>query len=228
MFRNKKLVLVGINGAGKSTTANNLAGDAVFDTGASTSRITTRVEAQNLDEGFLIIDSPGFGTTDALFFQEFLNFRERILVEAPTHAFLLVVKFNVNEAAAFYIAAEQFFRAFGDEGIKSVVIVCIQGNPARMYGRDQFRQVLIETDGYKYLKRRNGNVDIPFCLWDNVDINRHPRQREELLNLINPLPNYSLTHWRMALNAMENAIDNFNREDAIRNRPNPPPNFRCK
>ena len=69
----------------------------------------------------------------------------------PLDAFVLVIKFDQKESKGFFGAAKQFVRYFGRIGIKSLMIICIQANDALILSTDEFREVLLRTDGYTYL-----------------------------------------------------------------------------
>ena len=164
----KKYMLVGAMGAGKSSTGNKLLEKDVFDVGDEFGRVTTEISIQPSDNGELcILDCPGFGDLDVDLLNIIQSSKARLINESPLDGFFLVVKFNQDDSLQFSHAAKQFHEIFGTNGLKSLVLLCIQGSPKRRYSQGKFQSILYNTDGYKYLKSNNNNQDIPYCLWDN-------------------------------------------------------------
>lgn len=166
----KKLILIGPMGHGKSTTGNTLCGGAnCFSSGQDVVSVTQKIKMQ-VHENLTVIDCPGFGdaTNENLFMDKFLEKKNELLGACPIDAFVLVIKFDVRESKPFLLTAKQFVKCFGSLGTKSLIILCIQGNPQRRFSDDDFDEIIKSSDGYRYLKEKNDNRPIPYCLWENI------------------------------------------------------------
>jgi len=135
----KKFVIVGPMGYGKSTTGNKLCGDDVFTIGSDVTRITTSIQYQETSANLTIVDCPGFGdpVDETIFYVEFLKRKEYFLELVPIDAFILVIKFDQNISSSFLDAAKQYVQVFGTAGIKSLMILCIQGSEKRRYSKGE-------------------------------------------------------------------------------------------
>jgi hypothetical protein len=100
----------------------------------------------------------------------------------PIDALVLVLKFEINECHGFKQAAVQFTKLFGTQSLKSLVILCIQSSAKSHYSDSQFDEMFKEQYYYKYLKEKNGNSDIPYCLWNNFT--PYPNQDNNLSNCL--------------------------------------------
>ena len=77
--------------------------------------------------------------------------------------------------------------AFDQEGLKSLMLLCIQGNEEIRFANDEFKRILLESNGYKYLVEQNNGSPIPFCLWDNFKpYEMQNKNFEECLELLIP------------------------------------------
>lgn len=175
----RRLVLIGQLGMGKSTLGNALLNQNRFSIGCQNSAVTEEVQTGESFK-YKIFDCPGFGDVndEFRFFKKFLDHKNVLINFVPINAIVIVVKFDQRESNNFLDAAKNCYSAFGKEGIKSVMIVCIQANDRLIMSNDDFRRCLFESDGYKYLKEKKGDF-IPYCLWDNLNPNRYPTQKED-------------------------------------------------
>ncbi len=152
------IVLLGAMGNGKSTTGNNLLGGNMFTSGNDSVSVTKSIslmtsgnftfltETSLMTSGDLtVVDCPGFGdpSNETIFFRSFLNKKEQLLNAAPIDAFVLVTKIDGDESGAFLQTAEHFVKSFGKPALKSLIILCIQGNPARRYSDSEFEKNFI-------------------------------------------------------------------------------------
>jgi hypothetical protein len=119
---------------------------------------------------------------DEVFQAEFLNERNRMMEICPIDAFVLVLKFESDRCDGFKQAAEQFTNFFGTQSLKSLVILCIQSNNENHFSDQAFDKMFKEQRYYNYLKERNCNTDIPYCLWNNI--HPYPNQNNNLLNCL--------------------------------------------
>lgn len=131
---NSALVFIGPMGHGKSSTCNKLSESNFFTVGQDTVSVT---HSLNFKKGgsLTLVDCPGFGDleNEKTFLESFLSKKSDILNLTPISAFILVIKFNINESPDFLQAAKNFVKCFGSSGIKSLVILCIQSNVSRRY-----------------------------------------------------------------------------------------------
>ena len=146
-----------------------------------------------------VFDCPGFGdpSNETIFFRNFLSKKEQLLNAAPIDAFLLVTKFDRDESGAFLQTAEHFVKSFGKPALKSLIILCIQGNPARRYSDSEFEKILKQTSGYTYLKSLNSDNEIKYLLWE----------RQNFDSVRKSLPKYSKEQMEMAFDLVENRAE---------------------
>jgi hypothetical protein len=100
----------------------------------------------------------------------------------PIDALVLVLKFEIDQCDGFRKAAGQFTKLFGTQSLNSLVILCIQSSSEHHYSDRDFDKMLKEQFYYKYLKEKNGNTDIPYCLWNNI--HPYPNQDNNLLKCL--------------------------------------------
>ena len=201
------LIFLGPMGNGKSTTANKLSNSNSFTTGYDDRTVTQSVRIKS-HQNVISIDCPGFGdpTNENLFLNQFLAKRSDLLAKVPISAFVLVVKFDRNQCRAFHESAKKFVRCFGSEGIKSLVILCIQGNPARRYSDDEFQEIFAESEGARFLFRKNNSQKLNMCLWENIH-GDYPGQKDRFDAIVNNLPEFTDIHMKYAFDMIENQLD---------------------
>ena len=165
-----KFLIVGMIGAGKSSTGNTLIGANAFTRGLDLNAITRQCShAISKDQSMLIIDTPGFGDLRDrnLFLTALKNYETQIQNLLPLNGLLLVVKFIGNKSESFERSVEYFIEAFESSSLKSLMLICIQAGVK--YDDEQFKGILFNSNGYKYLKSKNNGQDIQYCLWDNLE-----------------------------------------------------------
>ena len=97
------------------------------------------------------------------------------------------------------------------------MILCIQGSSQQHYSDVQFDKILKNDLNYKYLKEKNNNQDIPYCMWDNIT--PEPSQNEKLLKCLENRKQITLTEMEYIIDFVQNNIDN----KPIPPKPNPQP-----
>ena len=142
--------------------------------------ITTYVKIAEIN-GFKIADCAGFGDNieDKVFLQSYRDNESVLKSMAPINAIVMVVKFNNTDALSFKNTAYEFWKIFGNRSIGSIVLLCIQTGDI-IYSDDDFRRILTNSEGYKFLKSKNEDRDIPHVLWDNF--HEYPNQTESFNN----------------------------------------------
>ena len=191
----KYFLLFGDIGAGKSSVGNSLLNEDVFDVGENTTdRCTQEIKIalvlkRKLFGDLTIIDTPGIGKTrdeKQVFHRAILNNKEVICKIDKVDAFVLVVKFNNDQASSFVASADEFVKLFSVRALSSLVVLCIQVGTKR-YGINNFDEVIKNSNGYKHLAERFGDK-IEYCLWDNVKPFRH--QEEKLNSIVSRLDSF--------------------------------------
>ena len=176
----RRLILIGQLGMGKSSLGNALLNQNKFSVGCQNSAVTVEVQIEESLK-YKIFDCPGYGDVndEYRFFKKFLEHKNVLIKFAPINAIVIVVKFDQRESNNFLDAAKNCYSAFGKEGLKSVMLVCIQANDRLIMSNADFKKCLFESDGYTFLKEKNDAQPIPYCLWDNLNPNRYPTQQED-------------------------------------------------
>ena len=134
----------------------------------------------------------------------------------PISAFALVIKFDADRCLNFFVAAKQIVRLLGRETLKSLIIVCIQGNERRIYSETEFENILYSSDGYKHLLDKNFNVPIPYCLWDNFK--PYLNQEEKLISGLNRLELFTMVKFNYMICILENNYEDHRERDEERRR----------
>jgi ribosome biogenesis GTPase A len=137
-LKDKRVLLVGPPGSGKSSTGNTLSNNRIFTTGNRPSRVTTEIEIKRSQNGLIICDMPGLDSdmNDEVFLESFLKTKNALKEGIPIDALVSVIKFDINVGQGFLRASEQFFKAFGTIGIESLIFLCIQTNDETIYGEN--------------------------------------------------------------------------------------------
>ena len=178
----KNLFIVGPSGSGKSHTGNTISRNNNW--GERQTRVGTDIHIKKTSNGGMIGDFLGFTDYDDhdVFLTRFLakrNELEEVVKQRPIDAFLLVIKFERETSHGFHTASKHFVKLFGTQTIESLVIICIQSSFDEIYSDNDFKPILKNSEGYKYLKEKNQNIDVPYCLWDNI--RPYPEQNAHLL-----------------------------------------------
>jgi hypothetical protein len=137
----------------------------------------------------------------------------------PIDALVLVLKFEINECYGFKQAAVQFTKLFGTQSLKSLVILCIQSSAVIHYSDKQFDEMFKEQYYYKYLKEKNGNSDIPYCLWNNIS--PYPNQDNNLSNCLESRTQITSQDMNYFFDFIQNYLDRPKPLSPVP--PNPPP-----
>ena len=200
--KTKRLLLIGNLGHGKSTTGNFLLKRSFFTRGDISDRVTNDIKTCT-SNGYTITDTPGFGDLNDkhLFYTKMIEFKKHVLEQSPFDALILVVKFDFwsveaeIDSASFNKSIDNFEEAFGPEGFKSLILICIQNK--LHHNETDFDLKLKSSEGFKKLKKLNSNFDIPYVLWDNFE--PEPDQLDRLDHCLH----YNVKFTR---NSMEHAI----------------------
>ena len=66
------------------------------------------------------------------------------------------------------------------------------------------------TGGYLYLVKKNENIQIPYCLWDNFrEYTNQEKNFEECLNKLKP---FTMLHMKYAMDNIDNIVLVLNKE----------------
>jgi hypothetical protein len=208
-YRQKKLVLIGPVGSGKSTTGCILLRNKPnrFTTGKQSIPVTIEFQAEN-DNLLHVVDTSGLSdqTNSDIFQNNFLKYKEEFLKILPIDAFILVIKFDGKEFKGFFTASQEYFRYFGSIGIKSLLILFIQEGEEITYSEKTFLDIISKSDGYRFLKVKNNDQRIPFCLWDNKSSIYYDMQQNELLNQVAKLEKIDFNKFIAFCDMLENDI----------------------
>lgn len=216
----KTILIIGAFGHGKSSTGNKLLERDVFNVGKSRNIITKDVSIET-SEKYSVVDCPGFGELEEkkLFFLTFPRHKTALENICPIDGIVLVLKFDKDNCFSFSNTARQFMSAFDQEGLKSLMLLCIQGNEEIRFGNDKFREILLESSGYKYLVEQNNGAPIPFCLWDNF--RPYQRQMENFEECLTRLLRFEKINMSYSFKLMSKELRILELEEQlIRNRPN--------
>jgi translation elongation factor EF-1alpha len=206
----KTILLIGRIGNGKSTTGNKLLRKDAFTRGSRMDPITKQVQFEVSADGQLtIFDCPGFGDVNdqLLFLEAFKKSKQALDSNSPVDGIILVVKFDKDQSNGLTGAAKEFLSAFGSLSIKSLMLLCIQGNTELIYSQGEFRDVLYNSEGYKFLKAKNNNNDIPYCLWDNF--NEYFEQNQNFNRAISGLDSLDSVRFSYIFDFVDKEIENI-------------------
>ena len=102
------------------------------------------------------------------------------------------------------------------------MIICIQANEQKIFSSNKFHDLLLSSDGYKYLKEKNSGCAIPYCLWDNL---RPPSDQEtNFLSCLKELKPFNKIYFEYSCDMLQNDISrieelqNWLTDSAIMNR----------
>ena len=107
----------------------------------------------------------------------------------------------------FYFSAEDFYSTFGDVGLKRLVLICILDGEMTS-DIEKFRLALHNSDGYKFLKLKNNNVDVPFVIWNNF--NPYPNQVNKLKTYLEGMDKIDKASFNLIFENIENQIESIN------------------
>ena len=179
----KNLLIIGAFGHGKSSTGNKLLENDIFNVHRLRNMIGVQIGCSSK---YCVADCSGFGESN-IFNQNFLTPGTVLENICPIDGIVLVLKFNRDNCFSFLNTARQVVSAFDQEGLKSLMLLCIQGNEEIRFANDEFKRILLESNGYKYLVEQNNGSPIPFCLWDNFKpYEMQNKNFEECLELLIP------------------------------------------
>lgn len=214
----KKLLLVGTQGYGKSSTGNKLLDDNIFSSGEIRGGVTKILQYGESDQ-YEITDCPGFGdlTERDLFLNQIINHKNDLRNRSPFNALILVIKFKADNnggisSDGFLGSAKDFFDAFGNNGLESLMLLCIQTD--LRLGNAAFDAQLKSSGGYEYLtiKKNEASLpnanDIPYVLWDNKD--PYPRQQQRFTDCLNAIPEFTKESMSSAFQFVERKLETLN------------------
>ncbi len=216
-----KIMFVGNHGQGKSTTANVLAKQPVFDTGDGIERVTTEIVFKKIGERLVIIDSPGFGdpADEKIFFENILKSRDILLGLGQLNAFILVNKWTNENPGGFKNSVEEFFKAFGKVAVRSVIVLGVQ--EGKILAKDKFEKIIQDSDGYKLLLKANDNKIIPFLIWYENPFQDYD-QEGILFENIGKVKPYQSSYFEFAFDLADIQLKNINERDLPKVEPKKP------
>ncbi len=207
------LVAFGQQGAGKSSTLNTWNKNFKFSVGHGAEPKTK--EAKFVEDGKnLSIDLVGIGEVKnrKAFYGSILEKKPRFLEVAPISAFLLVVKFENEESHAFLNTAREFHSFFGSVGLESLIIICIQIKDQDC--PEDFQKIMEKTDGYHFLKEKNNQKPLPFCIWDNLKPHTNQYNQFDILDqLIRNVKPFNETAMRFAFDFAERELERMETDE---------------
>jgi len=84
------------------------------------------------------------------------------------------------------------------------MILCIQSNEKRIYSKDQFINIILNSDGYLYLLEKIKNTNVLYCLWDNLK--EYKNQENCFRENLNKLEAYTHDNMQSAFDLIEGQI----------------------
>ncbi len=142
---------------------------------------------------------------DEVFERQFLKHKNKLREICPIDAFVLVLKFDIDKCDGFKKAAVQFTKLFGTPSLKSLAILCIQSSSEHHYSDRDFDKMFKEQFYYKYLKEKNDNTDIPYCLWNNIT--PYPNQDNNLLKCLENRKQITIKDMNYIFDFISNELD---------------------
>lgn len=187
VLANKKIMLVGKYGQGKSQTGNKFINKIEFTVDDTLQGVTQRFKIHRANNhGITIIDTPGLNDDGSgnLFENAFIESAadSNLLRIGSIDAIMLVVKLRPKCIFSFVEESKMFVKYFGKLALPSILILCIQEGE-NILSTDDLRNLVESSDGYKYLKINNNNCDIPYCRWNNLGDFRDFLEQDQIEDL---------------------------------------------
>ena len=172
--------------------------------GYVTKEIQPKIKFEKTLRGMTVVNCSGFGDSK-MFSIEFLKYKQEILDLAPIDGIVFVIDFNNENSNEFLELSKQFTCLFGYEAIKSLMLLCIQGDEKILNGLEEFEDKIIKSFGYEYLKRENEGENIPYCLWHNI--RPYYNQADNFIYCFKKLQKFDKKMIGCSLELMEKEID---------------------
>ncbi|KAJ0062192.1 hypothetical protein NL108_017632 [Boleophthalmus pectinirostris] len=196
-----RLILLGLPGAGKSSSGNTILGSEQFRTGCdflSVSREVVSKHAEVRGRRVTVVDTPGFGAEGFTPEQQFEQLRDAMIECAPgPHAFVLVIKIGrISEVDCKLL---QLLSEVFDTDLKYVTLLFTHKD--RLKGRS-LQRLIETTPPLKELLQKCGGRYNVFNNEQRADV----RQVQRLLHTVDLMHQENRRHYTLDMLAEKHAL----------------------
>lgn len=185
-FQERRVIMIGKTGNGKSSTANTLLGREVFKCGQSLKAVTESCSKKNYKyigrHTYVFIDTPGLLDEDSILANRALEIQRSVEICPEPHAFLLVFNGATRHTKDDSYTIDLMRIIFGEKVFDHCIIVFTHGK--KFTTESDFKKYWKSSESFVKLAERCGNRVTSIENSENHDNNQNIRNGEHILTMI--------------------------------------------